>query len=344
MNNDSSLSSREAGILSAVVQAYLETGEPVGSLALARLRGMNLSSASIRNVMGDLSEIGLLSQPHTSAGRIPTTRAIQLYVGSLAVRIVSAELSQMRAELVRHQSVGERVERSSQILSNLTHNVGIVAALPVDSRLLSHVEFVQLPAGKLLMVVVATDGQIWNRVVELDTPMSPVDLTSIRNYLNSEFQGWRLPDVRAEIERRLMADSATYDSVLRGLLELHVRGLLDLAIEAEVRLGGTSNLLAIDLHLTREALRDLFRTLEEKKRLLALLDRFLEEHSDTPGVRVGLSDVHPAMENLSLVGMTVQQANGLSTRVAVLGPVRMDYSRALSAVAQMQHALQSLPA
>lgn len=338
------LSRRESGILNAIVQAYLETGEPVASTALARLRGMNLSAATIRNVMAELAEQELLCQPHTSAGRIPTARAIQLYVGSVAVRIVSAELAQMRAELARLQSVGERVERSSQILTNLTRNVGIVAALPAGSHLLSHVEFVALPAKKLLMVVVADDGQVWNQVVELDNELTPVELTSIRNYLNAEFRGWRLPDVREEIERRLRLESAAYDSMMRGLMELHVRGLLDLALETELRLGGTSNLLAMDLHLTREALRELFRTLEEKKRVLSLLDRFLEQHSQSPGVRVGLGEIHPAMESLSLVGVTVAQPNGLATRLAVLGPIRMDYARALSAVAQMQHALQSLPA
>jgi heat-inducible transcriptional repressor len=338
------LSRRESGILNAIVQAYLETGEPVASSTLARLRGMNLSAASIRNVMAELGEQEFLSQPHASAGRVPTPRAIQLYVGSIAVRIVSVELAQMRAELARLQSVGERVERSSQILTNLTHNVGIVAALPVDSNLLSHVEFVALPASKLLMVVVAENGHVWNQLVELDAELSSVELTSIRNYLNTEFRGWPLLDVREEIERRLRLESAAYDTVMRGLMELHVRGLLDLALETEVHLGGTSNLLAMDLHLTREALRDLFRTLEEKKRVLALLDRFLEQHSETPGVRVGLAEIHPAMENLSLVGVTVQHPSGISTRLAVLGPMRMDYARALSAVAQMQHALQSLPA
>lgn len=338
------LSRRESGILNAIVQAYLETGEPVASSSLARLRGVNLSAASIRNVMAELAEQDFLSQPHTSAGRVPTARAIQIYVGSVAVRIVSAELTEMRAELARLQGVGERVERSSQILTKLTHNVGIVAALPVDSHVLSHVEFVALPAHKLLMVVVAEDGHVWNQLVELETDLSPVELTSIRNYLNSEFRGWRLPDVREEIERRLRLESAAYDSVLRGLMELHLRGLLDLALETEVHLGGTSNLLAMDLHLTREALRDLFRTLEEKKRVLSLLDRFLEQHSQAPGVRVGLAEIHPAMENLSLVGVTVQQPNGIATRVAVLGPMRMDYARALSAVTQMQQALQSLPA
>ncbi len=343
MNPEAPLSTRESSILNAIVQAYLETGEPVASLALARLRGMSLSAATIRSVMSDLADQGLLAQPHTSAGRIPTPQAIQRYVGSLAVRVVSAELAQMRWELGRSRTAGERVERSSEILTNLTHNVGIVAEFPTDSRVLSNVEFVALPANKLLMVVVAADGNVWNRVVDIEKPLTPSELTSIRNYLNLEFQGWRLADIRGEIERRLRQESATYDSVMRGLQELHIRGLMDLALQAEVHLGGTSNLLAIDLHLTREALRDLFRTLEKKRRLLSLLDRFLEDHSDAPGVHVGLADIHPAMANLSLVGVTVQQPGGGATRVAVLGPVRMDYSRALSAVAQMQHALQTLP-
>ncbi len=335
---------REAGILCAIVEAYIETGEPVASLALARLQRMNLSAASIRNVMSELAEKGFLSQPHASAGRLPTEKAIETYVKSIAVKIVSAELAQMRAELRRSQTVEARVTRSSQILTQLTRNVGIVAAIPTSNRFLSHVELVAIPPSRILMVVVTSDGHVSNQVVELNAQLEDGQLIEIRNYLNLHFHGWRLPEVRAELERRLAQESAAYDSVLRALLQLQMRGLLDLALDPEIHLDGTSNLVGIDLHMTREAMRDLFRTLEQKKRLLELLDRFLEQDSETPGVQIGLGEIHPSMGNLSLVGLTVRQENGLSTKVAVLGPRRMDYARALSAIVQMQQALRSLPA
>jgi heat-inducible transcriptional repressor len=336
------LSPREAGILHSIVQSYIETGEPVGSVALSRLRNLKVSPATIRNVMADLTEQGFLSQPHTSAGRVPTQKAIQAYVKSLAVRVVSAELARMRQELQRARTVEQRAERSSHILSQLTRNVGIVASIPDGARILSQLELVALPANKVLMVVVMGSGDVHNQVLELDHILSGAELVSIRNYLNENFVGWRLSDALRELERRLQQEAAAYDSVLQSMLQLHLRGLLDIALDPEVHLGGASNLVGFDLHLTREAMRDLFRTLEEKKRVMELLDRFLENYSEEPGVQVGLAEVHPSMESLSLVGLTIEQPDGRATRVAVLGPNRMDYARAISAVVHMRQALRGI--
>lgn len=343
MTTPNPLSAREAGILHTIVESYIETGEPVASLALAKLRKLNLSGATIRNVMSELDSQGFLSQPHTSAGRVPTGKAIQAYVRSIAVRIVNAELARMRSELRRAQTVNERVECSSRILTQLTRNVGIVAAIPGDNEVLSSVELVALPVNKVLMIVVIGGGQVRNQVIELDQPLSETELISIRNYLNTNFSGWRLPEIRAELERRLAREAAAYDSVLRAMMQLHLRGLLDIALDPEVHLGGASNLVGFDLHITREAMRDLFRTLEEKKRILQLLERFLQQNSDEPDIQVGLGDIDPSMSNLSLIGVTVRQPDGLATRVAVLGPTRMDYARAISAVMHMQQALRTMP-
>ena len=339
----SPLSPREAGILHSIVEAYIHTGEPVGSLSLARLRRMKLSAASIRNVMADLAEQGLLSQPHTSAGRIPTERAIESYVKTLAVRVVSAELSRLRTELRRAQTVEERIECSTRILTDLTHNVAIVSSVPGSGQILREVQFVAIPGERLLIVVVTGDGRVHNRVIELDQPVADGELVTLRNYLNQNFSGWELPVVRRELSRRLELESAAYDTVLRRLSELRVHGLLDLALDAEVFVGGASNLVGIDLHLTREAMRDIFRTLEQKKRLIEILDRFLDKNSDELGVQVGLADVHPSMSQLSLIGVSIAQPGGTATRMAVLGPLRMDYAKALSAVVHMQQALRALP-
>lgn len=337
------LSQRDAGILHTIVESYIQTGEPIASLSLARASGMNLSSASIRNTMAELAEQGFLSQAHASAGRVPTQKAIQAYVGNLAVRVVAAELGRMRAELRRVQTVEERVEKSSQLLTEITHNVGIVAAIPATRQILDRVELVALSAGKVLMVVVTGDGRVRNQIIDLNEAFAGGVLDSIRNYLNENFSGWALPEIRRELEERLRTESAAYDSVLRRLMQLHMRGLLEIALDPEVHLGGTSNLIGIDLHLTREAMRELFHTLEQKKRLLEILDRFIAQESDQPDVQVGLAEVHPSLGNLALVGASVRLPNGMDAKVAVLGPVRMDYSRALSAVAQMQQAIRSVP-
>lgn len=335
------LSARDSAILHSIVQSFINTGEPVGSVALAREHGIRVSAATIRNIMGDLCEQGFLSQPHTSAGRVPTEKAFQSYVKSLAVRVVSAELARMRVELERAQTAEQRVERSSRILSEITHNIGLVAELP-GSAVLKSLELVSISPKRVLMVVVTTGNRVSNQVVDVDDPLSPRELESIRNYVNAQFEGWTLTAARRELERRLQLESATYDSVLRRMTELHARGLLDIALDAEVRLGGASNLVGVDLHLTKESLRELFRTLEEKKKLLELLDSFLEGSDEEPSVQVGLSEVNPSLKALSLVGVTVPLPEGSSARLAVLGPVRMDYAKALSAVVHLRRAMKPL--
>ncbi|MDX2181076.1 MAG: heat-inducible transcriptional repressor HrcA [Bryobacteraceae bacterium] len=339
----SALSRRESSILNSIVKAYLESGEPVASQSLARIRGVELSAASIRNVMADLAEQGYLAQPHASAGRIPTPAAIQTYVKTLAVQVVASELAKMRRDLERAQTVEDRMERSSRILTEWTHNAAIAAAIPAAERVLREVQFVVLPERRLLMVVVTAGGEVLNQVVDLAEALGETELVSIRNYVNRSFAGWTLSSARRELERRLRVESLTYDSVLRRLMELHLGGLLDVALDQpEVSLDGASNLLAIDLHLTREAMRDLFRTLEEKKRLLDLLDRYLEKATEGPEVRVGLDEIHPSMGGLAVVGIGVDRPDGTRTRVAVLGPHRMDYARAISAVSHMHQALRSM--
>jgi heat-inducible transcriptional repressor len=145
------------------------------------------------------------------------------------------------------------------------------------------------------------------------------------------------------LERRFLLESSTYDSLMRRLTMLYEKGLLDIGLTPQVYLEGTSNLVGLDLHLTKERLRDLLRALEEKKRLIALLDKFLEGGGGEIQVQIGLGDANPSLEDFSLIGLTVEMPGGLETRVAVLGPMRMNYPRVMSAVLHVGQALRSLP-
>jgi len=182
------------------------------------------------------------------------------------------------------------------------------------------------------MVVVTRDHEVHNRVVTLDELVTGDELSTIRDYVNRNFAGWTLEQVRKELSARLEHASATYDEILRKLTILYSKGLLDVGSAPEVHMEGASNLVGLDLHLTKEKTRELFRVLEEKKRVLELVDRFLEQPAGEIGVHVGLASTHPSMGELSLIGVPVQLANGLSAVVAVLGPMRMNYGRVMSAV------------
>ncbi|MGH9640516.1 MAG: heat-inducible transcriptional repressor HrcA, partial [Bryobacteraceae bacterium] len=267
------------------------------------------------------------------AGRVPTDRAYASYVKTLLnSRIIHGELNRLRQEIQKADTVEARIERSSKLLTEITRSFAIAAAIPSESQTLDRVELVGLPDRRILMVVVTRDGLVRNRVVSVDEPIPQDELACIRNYLNYNFSGWALHDIHRELKRRFELESAAYDAVLKRVSFLYSKGLLELGLAPEVHVEGAENLIGLDLHLTRERMRDLFRALEEKKRILQLLERFLEERDGELAVQVGLADVHPSMGELSLIGVRFGLPNGLQAHVAVLGPMRMNYSRALSAV------------
>jgi heat-inducible transcriptional repressor len=340
MNHLGTLSSRHFEILHAIVEKYIETGEPVASRTIARRHP--LSPASIRNMMADLTEEGYLSQPHTSSGRVPTDRAYQSYARTLArSRIFQAELDRLQLELQRSVSMEDRIERSSKLLSELTRQLSITATIPTHSQTLDQVELILLPDRRILMVVVTRDKMVRHKVVNIDDNVTPDELVSIRNYINFNFSGWALTDIHRELKRRFDLESAAYDAILRRVNLLYSKGLLDLGLVPEVHLEGVGNLIGLDLHVTRERMRELFRALEEKKRILQLLDRLLEQPHGELGIQVGLADTHSSMSELSLVGIRLELANGLEANVAVLGPMRMNYVRAASAVLHVGQAFKS---
>lgn len=324
---------RAREILHEIVEAYIETGEPVASRAIARRHRDPLSAASIRNIMADLADEGYLSQPHTSAGRVPTAQAFRSYIQSVTLRKMAAdEIDRLRSEFGKLDSVEARVERTSRVLTEMTRSVGIAAAIPQASPALDQIELVALPDKRVLMVVITRDSQIRNRVLTLDEAIEAEELASIRNYINRNFSGWTLEAVRRELATRLEQASAAYDAILKKLTPLYDKGLLDIGPAPEVHMEGASYLVGLDLHLTREKMRELFRALEEKKRVLQLLDRFLEHPMGEIAVQIGLGEMHPSMRELSLVGLPVVLPNGISAVIAVLGPMRMNYTRAMSAV------------
>ncbi len=334
------LTPRHFEVLHAIVHNYIETGEPVASRTIARRYPM--SPASIRNLMADLLEQGYLQQPHTSAGRVPTELAYQSYAKTLmGSRVVQAEFDRLQHEIEKEPSVEGRIERASKLLTELTRNLGIAAAIPTENQTLDQVELVGLPDHRILMVVVTRDRMVRNKVVTIDEHISPEELASIRNYINYNFSGWVLPNIHRELKRRLELESAAYDAILRKVNFLYGKGLLELGLTPEVYFDGAENLIGLDLHLTRERMRELFRALEGKKRILQLLERFLEPREGGLAIQVGLSHVHPSMSELSLIGIRFGLPNGIEAHVAVLGPMRMNYSRAVSAVLHVGQAFKS---
>ena len=342
---EAALRPREREILLSIVRAYIQSGEPLGSRTLSKLDRFHLSAASIRNVMADLTDSGYLYQPHTSAGRVPTEKALRLYVSTLTMphspgthdaRLIAGLVH----ELSDFTSVEACIQRTSQVLAEMTRNCGIAAALPGTDQELEHIELIGLSDRRVLMILATRDRAVRNRVVTVQETMTPDDLNSLRNYVNRNFAGWKLSDARRELLRRIEEERAEYDAVLRQLTVLYQKGLLEVDHQPWVHMEGASNLVGLDLHLTKERMRDLFRALEEKGRLLELLDRFLEESHGQVGVQIGLEEAHPAMKELALIGISLPLPGGLQARIAVLGPVRMHYEKIVASVLHLGQAFE----
>ena len=327
----------------SIVRAYVDTGEPVGSRTISRLRSLTLSPATVRNVMADLADEGYLAQPHTSAGRIPTEMAFRDFAGTLtAGPLPAADRERILQQMQTGESLEERVGIASRVLTEFTQNVGIASALPSSAQELEHLELVALSERRVLMIVATRDRMVRNRVVTLERAMSQDELIQLRNYVNVEFAGWTLERARAELLRRIEEERSLYDAVLQRLTLLYQKGLLLSDPDPQVAMDGASYLVGLDLHLTRERMRDLIRTLEEKKHVVALLDRFLDASQKEVGVHVGLATAHPAMGELTLIGVTMNLPSGVRTRVAVLGPMRMQYEKVMAVVQEIGRSFESL--
>jgi heat-inducible transcriptional repressor len=336
------LQGKKRQILHALVELYLETGEAVGSAAVARgeFIGGAPSPATVRNAMAEMAEMGLLTQPHASAGRVPTPMAIRDYVAGLRqVRTNAAEVSRLHRRLKEIPAWADRVEESSHELTGRTRNLALVAAVPEASPVLRQVELLPLGARQYLMVVVTADENVRNQVVRTGQELSSSELGEIRNYINREFAGWTLDEARTALEQRLADERSQYHALLRKVEVFHAQGLFVGGDGPRIFLDGAAYLVGLDLHLTRERMRELFEALAQKQQLLQMLDQFLQGAQERPAIQVGLGEIHPALSEFSLIGVEAPIGGGLTARVAVLGPLRLNYPRTIAAVMEVGLAL-----
>src|SRR5438093_4686145 len=226
MQSGQPIGEREREILTAIVETFITTGEPVGSRTLARANREGLSPATIRNVMADLSDAGLLEQPHTSAGRVPTTEAYRYYVEQLTgkARLSDEDENIIQDSLHGISDVQEFMERTSHVLSLISHNVGVAVAIGGPKNALEHVYFSRLGDQKVLAVLVTRSGLVRDRVLRLDLPQSDLDLAA--RYINENFRGWTMESMRSELSRRIEKERSEYDRLMNSIEQLYKQGAL----------------------------------------------------------------------------------------------------------------------
>ncbi len=328
------LTHRARKILQAVVQEYLHTGDAVGSRTLTRRYGIELSPATVRNVMADLVELGMLRQPHTSAGRVPTNEGLRFFIDSLLkVRSLSPkEKEEIRARYgLPPADLDEALQRTSRLLAEMSRQAAIVIAPAPERQTLEHVEFVRLRDGEILAVLVAQGGQVENRLVKIDGAPDAAFLERVSNYLDGLVAGRTLEEVRQRVIEELGDEKNRVDELVSQALRLG-QAIFTPETAPGVIVSGQVHLLE-PAHAGDPAgvdrIRALLETLEEKERIIQFLDRTLAAE----GIQVWLGAETPfAADDLSVVATPYGPDDKPVGTIAVIGPTRMNYSKVIPLV------------
>ena len=318
------LDERAKLLLKALVERYIAEGQPVGSRTLSKASGLELSPATIRNVMADLEELGLIVSPHTSAGRVPTAKGYRLFVDTM----LTVQRHQLNAPELAPEQPQKVIANAAQLLSNLSQFVGVVMA-PRRASVFRHIEFLRLSQGRLLVIIVSPEGDVQNRVIFTDVDYTPTQLIETASFLNTHYAGMTMEQVRERLKTEVER--------LRGEVAALMQAAVNVGSEAlsqaqdDVVISGERNLLAVsefssDMHNLRRAF-DLF---EQKTQILRLLD----VSSQAEGVRIfigGESQVMP-FEDLSVVSAPYEVDGQVVGTLGVIGPTRMAYDRMIEIV------------
>ena len=320
------LDDRAKLLLKVLVERYIADGQPIGSRTLSRSSGLELSPATIRNVMADLEELGLIASPHTSAGRIPTARGYRLFVDTMLTAQRQARVApQLPAE--QPQKV---IANAAHLLSNLSQFVGVVMA-PKRSSVFKQIEFVKLSERRVLVIIVAPDGDVQNRVMFTDSELDSSQLIEAANYLNSHYAGLDIEQVRERLRTEVEQLRSQVTDLMQAAVNISAEALSPATQEEQVVIAGQSNLLAVsDFSHDMYNLRRAFDLFEQKTQILRLLDF----SSQAEGVRIfigGESHIVP-IEELSVVSAPYEVDGQIVGTLGVIGPTRMPYDKMIQIV------------
>lgn len=329
------LNKRDENILMAILYSFISSAEPVGSRTISRKFNLGLSPASIRNVMSDLEEMGLLEQPHTSAGRVPTDLAFRYYVDTIIQKKPSLslqesnEIDQIYKREIRE--IEDLMEFTSKLLALITNHAAVVLLPRLMSNEFQHIEFVRLRPRQILAIFVTKSGQVHNKILELTEDSTQEELESMTKYLNLKFQGMNLKDIRKKLLEEMANEKETYENILKEAIRLCQETLEDEDNAGEIFVGGTSNIFKYpEFVADLEKMKTLFETFEEKSKLVKLLDQCL--HGEGLYILIGSESQIQGMENCSFVTGTYRLGEGDIGALGVLGPKRMEYPRVIAVV------------
>jgi heat-inducible transcriptional repressor len=326
------LDARARQLLRTLIAQYIAEGEPVGSRTLARNSGLDVSPATIRNVLSDLEELGLLAAPHTSAGRVPTVQGYRVFVDSLLELkpLDEPQIERLRRELPAQAPTQDLMNGVSSILSEMTHFVGLVTVPRREEFPFRHIDFVPLGANRVLVILVFADNDVQNRVVTTQKAYSASELEQIANFLNANFAGLRMSEIRERLQREMRETSHRLHQLMAAAIEVtqhafpHQAPSADMVVAGQINLMGSQGLSDVD------RLRDLFEAFQRKRDLLSLL----ENCSRAEGVRlfIGEESGFDALDGCSLITAPYGVDGRVLGVLGVIGPTRMAYQRVIPVV------------
>lgn len=328
---DVELSVRSRQILEAIVEDYIATAEPVGSSAVARRHALTLSSATVRNVMANLEEMGLLTSPHTSAGRIPTEKAYRFYVDSLvALRQVSREEKRQIISHCRQSGIGLSgiLKETSRTLSQLSNYMGIVVAPSFTADVFRHIEFIRLGQRKLLAILVSSKGAVQNRLIEVSEDIAPEELVRMGNYLNEMMHGLTITQARERILAEMHNEKAQYDQMMSRALRISERAMTTEGEEIFVE--GQARILDQPEFSDAARMKEIYAAFEQKGILLQLLSRCMT--AEGVQIYIGSETSLSQSAGISLITSRFVTSSNTVGMLGVIGPTRMGYSSVIPIV------------
>jgi heat-inducible transcriptional repressor len=334
------LDERSRDVLKSLIQLHIATGEPVGSETVVRVMSRPASAATVRNIMAELERLGYLDHPHTSAGRMPTDEGYRFYVDSLISHrpLGAPEAAAIDSKLRPADSPTHVMQSASVVLSQLSHHVGFVLAPHIAQSTLRHIDLVRLPYPRILAVVVSGAGLVAHRVIEVEEELTQDELQTCANYLNVNFSGMSLLSIRARLVELMQEEKALYDSLLKRACAVGERAFAVEPEGSDVYLEGASNILEQPEFEDVSRMREIFRTFEEKSRLVKILNACLGE-----GVRItiGRENLDPGFRTMAVVSAAYPLEGEPAWGVGVLGSTRMEYERMIALVDHVARAVSA---
>lgn len=315
-----------------MIERYIKDGEPVGSRTLAQDAGMDLSSATIRNIMAHLEEVGLVASPHTSAGRVPTVNGYRMFIDSLLTLkdLNRAEIDSLKTQLVKDQNSSSVLESASKVLSDVTHMAGVVMMPRSDHASFLHIEFLPLSGDSVMVILVTRSGEVINRIITTKRTYSASELEQVANYINQTYSGQSLTKVRESMINEMRQARADMNRIMARAIEMTEQVLEPAQNDANCLIAGQTNLMDFNELANMKKLRQLFDAFNEKHEIVHLLDGCLQ--ADGVQIFIGEESGYQHLNKCSIVTAPYEVNNRVVGVLGVIGPKRMEYDRVIPVV------------